>query len=707
MDSDSQIVKLPSSSSSSSSHILRVALLLLSITVLLGYFMLQIVIPTNTFWDTWYPSLSHHLRSSYFGYQGVPFLIVFFPLLFIAVIGCLYLHLGNTPVITKNGRKAKLGKPMLVKGPLGIVSGIELAFLIMFIALLTWTLTIYIRNSFSTITPERGEKVWEAKLQSVSFLVSLTGNLCLAFLFFPVTRGSSVLQLFGLTSEGTIKYHIWLGHLVMVFFTAHGVGYIVYWAITGQISQVLEWSKTRISNVAGEISLLAGLGLWVTTFPGIRQKMFELFFYTHHLYILFMLFFLLHISINFSTILMLPGFYLFLIDRYLRFLQSRSEIRVVSARILPCQTLELNFSKTPGLSYTPTSILFMNVPSISKLQWHPFTISSSSKLEPEILSVVIKSEGSWSSKLYQMLSSPSSSSIYHLQVSVEGPYGPASTHFLRHETLVMVSGGSGITPFISVIRELIHVSKIQRLKTPQIILICSFKNSSDLTMLQLLHPTSSGFQSNDLNLKIEAFVTRDHKEPTLDNSNSNPNLVRTICFNPHKTDAPISPVLGPKSWLWLGAIISSSFMIFLITIALINRYYIYPIDHNTNRIFNHSVKTCLYMLVMCVSIVITASAAVFWNKKQQEREAKQFQNNVEVLNNSEKELESLPLQSFVEPTNVHYGRRPDLKRMLFGCKGTSVGVLVCGPKEMRHEVATICSSGLAHNLHFESISFNW
>lgn len=71
--------------------------------------------------------------------------------------------------------------------------------------------------------------------------------------------------------------------------------------------------------------------------------------------------------------------------------------------------------------------MFINVPSISKMQWHPFTVTSNCKLEPDIVSVVIKTGGSWTSKLHQQLSS----SVDHLQVSVEGPYGPASTHFLR------------------------------------------------------------------------------------------------------------------------------------------------------------------------------------------------------------------------------------------------------------------------------------
>lgn len=82
-----------------------------------------------------------------------------------------------------------------------------------------------------------------------------------------------------------------------------------------------------------------------------------------------------------------------------------------------------------GLAYNPTSVMFINIPSISKLQWHPFTITSNSNLEPEQLSVVIKSEGTWSQELYHMLSTPSA--VGHINVSVEGPYGPATTNYLR------------------------------------------------------------------------------------------------------------------------------------------------------------------------------------------------------------------------------------------------------------------------------------
>lgn len=205
--------------------------------------------------------------------------------------------------------------------------------------------------------------------------------------------------------------------------------------------------------------------MWATSFPSIRRKIFELFFYTHHLYIVFVVFFVFHVGFSYACI-MLPGFYLFMIDRLLRFLQSQKRIRLVSARVLPCEAVELSFSKSPGegtktihslintnilviklaqnfsfsllklvlgLSYSPTSMMFLNVPGISKLQWHPFTITSSSNMDPDNLSVVIKSEGSWSHNLYEKFSSSEGSwPMDRLEVSVEGPYGPASNNILRY-----------------------------------------------------------------------------------------------------------------------------------------------------------------------------------------------------------------------------------------------------------------------------------
>ncbi|KAL6127155.1 hypothetical protein ACLB2K_075198 [Fragaria x ananassa] len=313
----------------------------------------------------------------------------------------------------------------------------------------------------------------------------------------------------------------------------------------------------------------------------------------------------------------------------------------VPSRVLSCEAVELSFSKIPGLSYSPTSMMFLNVPAISKLQWHPFTITSISNMDPDNLSVVIKSEGSWTQNLYQKFASSSTCPIDHLEVSVEGPYGPASNNLLRHDTIVMVSGGSGITPMISIIRELLSQAIDSGKKTPHVLLITAFKKSLDLTMLDLiLPPSGTNLDISCLQLQIEAYVTRENQPAT-----HNQKPLQTIWFKPDPLDSPVSAVLGRNSWL---------------------------------------------------SLATTATAVFLWNKKQNS-ETGQIQ-GIDTpprittspsarFYNADRELESLPHQYFIQSTKVHHGTRPDLQKILSDCEGSSIGVLVSGPRKMRQEVA--------------------
>ena len=86
------------------------------------------------------------------------------------------------------------------------------------------------------------------------------------------------------------------------------------------------------------------------------------------------------------------------------------------------------------LKYTPTSVIFVKIPSISKFQWHSFSITSSSSVDDHTMSLIIKCHGSWTSSLYNLINDElesDSDQLKSLPIAVEGPYGPASTDFLR------------------------------------------------------------------------------------------------------------------------------------------------------------------------------------------------------------------------------------------------------------------------------------
>ncbi|XP_037486618.1 ferric reduction oxidase 2-like isoform X1 [Triticum dicoccoides] len=732
--------------SPSAAAVVRSAVLLLAAVVFVGWLMMWAMLPTRTYSSTWAPKLA---ALTGFGKQGIRMTVYVFPVLFVYVVACVYLHLqqkGGDPDTQRRSstRMASWRRPVLVRGPLGIVTSIELAILLMFMALLVWFYYAYIAVEFSKLRVKPGEKLWQAELEKAAKRLGSVGSLCCALLFLPVARGSSLLPLIGLTPEAGIKYHVWLGNMAMAFFTAHGLCYVFFWASTDQIHLMTKWARTRASNVAGELALLCGLAMWATALPRIRRRVFELFFYAHHLYIPFIVFSALHMGVTVFWYV-LPGVFLFAVDRCLRFLQSRARIRLVSSRLLPSGAVELNFDKSPSkqrrypckegyeattvtdnfvadLRYNPTSTLFVNVPCVSRLQWHPFSVTSSSSLEPDTLSVVIKNRGGWTQKLYETVSSlPPSGG--HLGVSVEGPYSPAAgvTSFLGHDSLVMISGGIGITPFISVIRELVYQSSVaETASTPKLLLVCVFRTSAELDMLDLLVPASGGlYGTPSLDLRIEAFVTSESEPRTGNDTHKRP--CQQVWFKPWPSDAPVSPALGTNGWLWLGAVVSSSFAAFLLLVAVLQRFYIYPVDRDSNHVYPWAARTMLNLLFLGVSVAGVTGAAFLWSKRRSAREAKKIKSvdgptpamsPVSLLHwtgggGVERELESLPAQPLAQATNVHFGHRPDLKRMLLGIHDENVGVMASGPSGMLEEVATICSSGLASNLHFQSISFTW
>ncbi|XP_023636972.1 ferric reduction oxidase 4 isoform X1 [Capsella rubella] len=690
---------------------------MLMVVLFLGWMFVWIMISTNLFKSNWTPKLAKYLNTTYFGPQGTNLVLLTVPMMFIAVLSCVYLHTQKKPTQTQRDWKIKgrMGRVVMVMNPLGIVTATELTFSLLFVALLVWALSNYLYLSYHvSLHNHDNAKIWQAKFRAFGLRIGYVGHYCWAFLFFPVTRTSTILPLVGLTSESSIKYHIWLGHVSNFLFLVHTVVFLIYWAMTNQLMETFAWNPTYVSNLAGTIAMVIGIAMWVTSLPSYRRKKFELFFYTHQLYGLYIIFYVIHVGDSWFCMI-LPNIFLFFIDRYLRFLQSTKRTRLVSARILPSDNLELTFSKTPGLHYTPTSILFLHVPSISKLQWHPFTITSSSNLEKDTLSVVIRKQGSWTQKLYTHISS----SIDSLEVSTEGPYGPNSFDVSRHDSLILVGGGSGVTPFISVIRELIFQSQNQSTKLPDVLLVCAFKHYDDLALLDLIFPPDISISDiSRLNLRIEAYITREDKKPETTDDHR---LLQTKWFKPQPLDSPISPVLGPNNFLWLGVVILSSFVMFLLLIAIVTRYYVYPVDRNTGKIYNFSYRALWDMFLGCVCIFISSSIVFLWRKKQNkegDKESKKQVQSVEFqtptsspgswFHGHERELESVPYQSIVQATSVHFGSKPNLKKILFEAEGSEdVGVMVCGPRKMRHEVAKICSSGLAKNLHFEAISFNW
>lgn len=97
-------------------------------------------------------------------------------------------------------------------------------------------------------------------------------------------------------------------------------------------------------------------------------------------------------------------------------------------------------------NYRAGQYVFLQVPTISRWQWHPFTISSCRGSE---LQVHIKMEGDWTQALRDR--TPVDTEI---KVGVDGPFGAPAQRFYDYDYSIIVGGGIGITPFSAILTDL-------------------------------------------------------------------------------------------------------------------------------------------------------------------------------------------------------------------------------------------------------------
>lgn len=90
-----------------------------------------------------------------------------------------------------------------------------------------------------------------------------------------------------------------------------------------------------------------------------------------------------------------------MIERALRFIWNRSDrgkSYVSSGIILPSNVINLVIKRPFHFCYRPGDYVFINIPSIAKYEWHPFTLSSAPEDEDHI-GLHIRAVGQWTNRL--------------------------------------------------------------------------------------------------------------------------------------------------------------------------------------------------------------------------------------------------------------------------------------------------------------------
>ncbi|OEL37753.1 Respiratory burst oxidase-like protein C [Dichanthelium oligosanthes] len=218
-----------------------------------------------------------------------------------------------------------------------------------------------------------------------------------------------------------------------------------------------------------------------------RLTGFNAFWYSHHLFVTVYALLLVHGHFLYLThkwykkstwMYLATPMSLYACERLTRALRSSMlQVKILKVAVYPGNVLSLHFSKPQGFQYKSGQYIFLNCPTISPFQWHPFCITSAP--QDNYVSVHIRTLGDWTRELKNVFSKlcrppmdgksgllraecgvdhdeNAMSNPSFPKVQIDGPYGLTVQDYKQYEAVFLIGLGIGVTPHISIIKDTIN-----------------------------------------------------------------------------------------------------------------------------------------------------------------------------------------------------------------------------------------------------------
>ncbi|KAM5178454.1 NADPH oxidase 5 isoform 1-T1 [Callospermophilus lateralis] len=324
-----------------------------------------------------------------------------------------------------------------------------------------------------------------------SFIAVLMLRRCLTWL-----RATWLTQVLPL--DYVIQFHQLMGYMVVGLSLVHTVAHVVNFALLAQSEaspfqfwELLLTTRPGIGWVHGSASptgvalLLLLLLMVICSSPCVRRSgHFQVFYWTHLSYLPLWILLILH-GPNFWKWLLVPGI-LFLLEKAMGLIKSRmAPLSIVEVNLLPSKVTHLIIQRPPLFHYRPGDYLYLNIPTIARYEWHPFTISSAPE-QKDTMELHIRSQGQWTNRLYESFKvsdpvgcdskrlsrslrmrrsqrrpqasemSSENHRFCNIKCYIDGPYGTSTRRIFASEHAVLIGAGIGITPFASILQSIMH-----------------------------------------------------------------------------------------------------------------------------------------------------------------------------------------------------------------------------------------------------------
>uniref|UniRef100_K3WXN1 FAD-binding FR-type domain-containing protein n=1 Tax=Globisporangium ultimum (strain ATCC 200006 / CBS 805.95 / DAOM BR144) TaxID=431595 RepID=K3WXN1_GLOUD len=593
-------------------------------------------------------------------------------------------------------------------------------------------------NRISSASKSRGTSIsFNTYMEMIGLTLGFSCIFNMAFLFIPATRNAVWMEFMNISYANGVKYHRWIGVLTVLTAFFHCVGYYISWVRQGTWSaQALPCFDCPLNerkgvkvwmNVFGEIALLAFLIIGLTSIPWVRRKFYNAFYYFHHLFIVGVVFAVLHW--NPIILWIFPTFLLYIISRSLSSANSFTPVQIKEFTTLDNDIVKIVISRSAARAgdYKVGQFVYLNVPSISKLQWHAFTIGSSPRANATTLTILLKSLGDWTKQLVHY-SEDCKKNNELPTIFMDGYYGASLEMYEEYSTVCLVGGGIGVTPLFAILEDMVAKLSSHEQLTQRVFFIFTFR---ELSLLEEIHPMLSKIKELDPQERFFSFHFSLTRAPSDDAMNraidherlSGKSHVLATQYSTEITKKTPQPFAEPlrsrasKSLMYL----TTFFIMVLIYVVLKYNEKIKKADTRLSYL-----QAAVEILVMFLAVFIVYThifvESRFWKKTGLVE--KDFRGALDLQTPSSPKYFSSDVHTFrdlVNEYNVAIGTRPDMPDLLCHVYEThqafsvehpssfgneTIGVFISGPEALKsateYAVADIGSSNFdIHEEEFE------
>lgn len=370
-----------------------------------------------------------------------------------------------------------------------------------------------------------------------------------------------------------VTLHKFCAYLLVLYATIHALGHLLGTfrriivvdgkaldeLLPGKFSSPIYYTDllfTTIPGITGILLLICLYGIFLSSFDFIKRRNFQIFGYGHALYIIFCILLYIHGAMGlfnnglpFAVAYITPFFAIGLLHHAKKWFQFSFQSPILDVSFSAKNSVAyIKILKPKHFNVTPGQYLFLNVPSIALLQWHPFSICSVG--ENGVIKLMIKNAGDFTHMLLALLFKGKSDfivennldvgtnkkfqemyydfllkedEIYKICMKEEykkklpnypkiGLYGPISAPAVgafNSKNVIFIGSGVGISPYLVFLDEYVNYlrkeSKIRSEKKPMWdrgVLLNAYKTSKFLSELKV---SVSGMQNERLEIFFKEF----------------------------------------------------------------------------------------------------------------------------------------------------------------------------------------------------------